>query len=151
MTDLFPALALGDVLDEANAITIKAVCKTAVAKGQLVKWDTHIGSDLGSISTAGAEAKNLAGGAMKTGAVGDVIPICKIGIWKAKASGVITLGDKIVSDANGLVGSSPALDAPASYTEAAMQTELDKIEARCGVAMQSFADSDEGLVFLNIR
>jgi len=149
MADLFPALALGDVLDEENAVIIKAECESAVVKGQIVEWNTHTAGEIGSVSTAPANSKKIAGGAMKNGAAGEVIPICKVGLWKGKASGAITIGTKVVSGANGVLVASAALDAPASYTEAAMQAELDKTESRCGIAVQTFADGDEGLFFLS--
>jgi hypothetical protein len=149
MTDLYPGLALGDALNPQDAIIIPAKAESAITKGQLVIWNTHTAGEIGSVSVAGAGAKNVAGVALKTLAAGEVGPILIRGIVKVTASGAISLGSKIASGTAGVVVASAALDAPVTYAEADMQTELDKIEARCGMALQTFANADTGLVFID--
>jgi hypothetical protein len=147
--DLFPALAIGECLDETNAEIYKAKLSGVVTKGQLVVWSTHTAGEIGSVVAAGLGAKNVAGMAMKSGVSGDIIPICRKGIVKVTGSGVIPLGSKVAPAASGAVIVSADLDAPAAYVEATMQTEFDKIEGRVGVAAQTFADTDTGLVLLD--
>jgi hypothetical protein len=147
--DLFPALAIGECLDQANAEVYKAKLQGVVTKGQLVSWSTHTAGEIGSVVAAGLGDKNVAGMAMKSGVLGDIIPICRKGIVKITGSGAIPLGGKVAPGALGVVVVSTALDAPAAYVEATVQTEFDKIEGRVGVAAQTFADTDTGLVLLD--
>lgn len=133
MADLYPALALGDVLDEANAHVIKAKCETAVTKGQVVIFNTHTAGEIPSVSTAGAAAANCFGVAMKTGSAGDIIPVCVDGVVKLTASGAIVGGVMIVSGASGVIVTVGA-------------NTFDKIIGR---ALQTFADTDTGLAFIN--
>lgn len=149
MADLYPAVGLGDAPFEISKIPMK--CETAVTKGDVVEYDTHTSGELPSVSTTTGASKKVAGVALRSGAAGEVIPVLKAGIVKVTASGAITLGDKVVSAANGAVAASAALDAPATYGEAAMQAELDKVEQRFGVALQTFADGDTGLILLFTR
>ena len=133
MTDLYPAIALGDVLDEANAHIIKCKCESAVTKGQLVIFNTHTAGELPSVSTAGAAATNCFGVAMKTGAAGDIIPVCVAGVVKVTASGAITGGTCVVCGANGTV----------------VTIGANTYEKVVGRAIQTFADTDTGLAFIN--
>ena len=133
MTDLYPALALGDVLDEANAHIIRAKCESAVTKGQVVIFNTHTAGEIPSVSTSGAAAANCFGVAMKTGAAGDFVPVCVDGIVKVTASGAITGGVMIVSGASGVIVTVGA-------------NTFDKVIGR---ALQTFADTDTGLAFIN--
>jgi len=149
MTDLYPAIEIGECLDETNAEIYKTKLSGVVTKGQLVVWSTHTAGEIGSVVAAGLGASNVAGMAMKSGVSGDVIPICRKGIVKVTGSGAIPLGSKVAPGALGVVIASALLDAPASYVEATMQTELDKIEGRVGVAAQTFATGDIGLVLLD--
>ena len=149
MADLFPALALGDCLDEAQGVIVNVKAESLVTKGQVVVWNTHTSGQIGSVSPAGVGAKNVAGVALKTIAASECGPILQKGCVKVTGSGAITIGSKIASGAAGVVAASAALDAPATYAEATMQTELNKIEARIGMAMQTFANGDTGLVFID--
>lgn len=133
MTDLYPALALGDCLDEAQALIVDYKCESAVTKGQVVKFDTHTAGELPSISTAGAAATNCFGVALKSGAAGEVIPVLVRGIVKVTASGAITGGVLIVSGASGVV----------------VTVGANTFEKVIGRAIQTFADGDTGLVFIN--
>jgi len=133
MADLYPALALGDVLDEANAHIIKAKCETAVTKGQVVIFNTHTPGEIPSVSPAGAAAANCFGVAMKSGGPGEVILICIAGVVKVTASGAITGGVMIVSGAAGVIVTVGA-------------NTFDKVIGR---ALQTFADTDTGLAFIN--
>jgi len=132
MADLFPnGLALGDALDEKQSIIVPYVCQTAVTKGQVVKFDTHVAGALPTVSTAGALATNCLGVAMKSGLAGETITVLVKGIVKVTAVGAITGGVLIVAGAAGTVSTVGA----------------NTFEKVIGYAIQTFADTDTGLIF----
>jgi hypothetical protein len=134
MADLFPALALGDCLDESKAVIINAKAQTAVTKGQIVVFNTHTAGELPSVSTAGAAAANCLGLALKDIAAGESGPILVMGIAKVTDSGAgVTGGVCIVSGAAGTIVTFGA-------------NTFDKIIGR---ALQTFAAGDTGLAFIN--
>jgi len=133
MTDLFPSLALGDCLDEEQAHIVPFKCESGVTKGQIVIFNTHTASELPSVSTAGAAATNCLGLAMKTGVAGQVIAVLVDGVGKVTASGGITGGVHIVSGAAGVV----------------VTVGANTFEKVIGRALQTFADGDTGLAFIN--
>jgi len=131
--DNFPALALGDCLDEKQASIHPFKCESGVTKGQIVIFDTNTVAELPSVSTAGAAAANCLGMALKTGAAGEVIPIMTRGIGKVTASGGITGGVHIVSGASGVV----------------VTVGANTFEKVIGRAIQTFLTTDTGLAFIN--
>jgi len=131
--DLFPALALGDCLDESQAHIVNYKCASGVTKGQLVVFSAHVAGELPTIATAGAAAANCLGVALKTGLTGESIPICKRGMVKVTASGAITGGVPIVSGASGAVVTFGA-------------NTFDKVVGR---AEQTFADTDTGIASID--
>jgi hypothetical protein len=133
MADLYPALALRDVLDEANAHIIRCKCETALTKGQVVIFNTHTSGELPSVSTAGATATNCFGVAMKTGAAGEIVPGCIAGVVKVTASGAITGGVLIVSGAAGAV----------------VTVGANTFEKVIGRVLQTFGNTETGLAFIN--
>jgi hypothetical protein len=133
MADLYPALALGDCLDESQAHIETFKCASAVTKGQVVVFNTHTAGELPSVSTAGAAAGNCLGVALKSGAAGEYIPVLIRGVVKVTASGAITGGTPVVSGASGTVA---ALGA-------------NTFEKVIGRALQTFADTDTGLVLID--
>jgi len=133
MTDLYPALALGDCLDEKQAEIIPCKCESAVTKGQIVIFNTHTAGEIPSVSPAGAAATNCFGLALKSGAIGEIIPVMTRGIGKVTASGAIVGGVLIVSGAAGVV----------------VTIGVNTFEKVIGRALQTFADTDTGLAFIN--
>jgi hypothetical protein len=132
MADLYPGLALGDAVDEEQAVIEPFKCESAVTKGQVVIFNTHTAGELPSVSTAGALATNVMGVAMKTGAIGETIPVLRTGLVKVKAVGAIVGGVLIVIGAAGTVSTIGA----------------NTFEKVVGMAIQTFADGDEGIVDL---
>lgn len=133
MADLYPALALGDCLDESKAVIINAKCETAVTKGQLVIFNTHTAGEIPSVSTAGSAATNVLGIAMKSGAAGEFIPVGVTGIFKAADSGAGVVGGvMIVSGAAGTIAT----------------VGVNVFGTIVGKAIQTFAASDTGLINL---
>jgi len=141
--DLYSQLGLGEALVEGQKLSFEA--NAAITKGEAVKL-VAVAGDLPKVDVAGAGDKAI-GIAAKATAQGEQCPVYGDGsIVKVTAGGAITAGQKVQAGATGKVVVS-ALDAPASYTEAAMQTELDKVENRFGIALQSpTADGDTFLI-----
>jgi len=103
MADLYPGLALGDALNPRDCQMIPCKCESAVTKGQLVIFHTHTAGEIPSVATAGALGTNVLGIAMKSGGIGDIIPVGRRGIFKVKGSGAITGGVLVVADVTGQV------------------------------------------------
>jgi hypothetical protein len=131
--DNFPALALGDVLDESQSHIINYKCAAAITKGQVVVFSAHVAGELPTIDVAGAAAANCLGVALKTGAIGEAIPVLKRGVVKVTASGGITGGVPIVSGAAGAVVTFGA-------------NTFDKVIGR---AEQTFLTTDTGLASID--
>ena len=131
MADLYPAVELGEAVKIDALLSFKA--ETAITKGQVVKLDTHTDGELGSVSPCGAGETPI-GVALKSAAAGDYVPVLVRGIVKVTASGAITLGSKLKPAADGKVAAAAAAD---DWT-----TGL-------GRALQTFADGDTGLIYVD--
>ena len=152
MADLFPALALGDCLDEAQAVVVSFKTAEAITKGQLVKVSIHVTGELGSITVAGSGEK-AHGVAMKGGAVGDVIPVMLSGIVKVTGAGAITVGSPVRSDVNGVVVATVNTisipDGTVAVTSTSAQPSMTVSSGiALGIALQTFADGDTGLILV---
>lgn len=144
MTDLYPAVSLGECLIEGLTLSLEA--NANISKGQAVKL-VAVSGDLPKVDVAGAGEKAV-GVAKKSAVQGEQCPIAMSGsVVKVTFGGNITAGQKVMSDANGVVVAAVP-DAPATYSEAAMQTELDKIDNAFARALQSGADGDAGLILV---
>jgi len=137
MADLYPAVGLGDAVFPILVIPMK--CESAVTKGQVVVYNTHTAGELPSVSAAGANAESVAGVALKSGGAGEVIPVLVKGIVKVTGTGAITMGNRLVTGAAGVVA------AMAADTFTALQL----ISRNIGWAMQTFASGDTGLIFVD--
>jgi len=152
MADLYPALALGDCLDEAQAKVFNMKVGATVTKGQAVKPHTHTSGELCSVQPAGAGDKAL-GVALKSGGVGDSIPVLVSGIVKMTASGAITMGAPVKSGAAGVVVAAvntvtiPS-GATAVTSDVAQPSMTVESGIAFGIAMQTFADADTGLILV---
>jgi hypothetical protein len=131
--DNYPALALGDCLDEAQAHIVNYKCASGITKGDVVVFSAHVAGELPTIAQAGAAAANCLGVALKTGLTGESIPICKRGMMKVTASGGITGGVPIVSGAAGAIVTFGA-------------NTFDKVIGR---AEQTFLTTDTGLASID--
>lgn len=148
MTDQFPDCDLGQSVSEVYRLSFK--CESAVAKGACVKMDTHTAGEVGSISTAGAGDKPI-GVALRAGEAGDFIPVLVAGIVKVTASGSISLGAAVKAAANGKVQAAvntvtiPSGGTTVTSTSAQPSMTVESGIA-FGVALQTFANNDTGLV-----
>ena len=152
MADLFPALALGDCLDEAQAKVINIKVGATVAKGQAVKSHTHTVGELCSVQPADLGDKAL-GIALKGGEVGESIPVMFRGIVKMMAGGVITIGSPVKAGATGVVVvAATIVTIPTGATAVTSTSANPSITVESGIAfgiaLQTFADGDTGLISL---
>lgn len=90
--------------------------------------------------------KDVIGAALTGGTAGKRITYIARGLARVTASGAISVAARIVSAANGKVAAVSALDAPATYGESTMQTELDKIEQWIGRAFTA-ASADGDVIY----
>jgi hypothetical protein len=131
--DNYPALALGDALDESQSVILPLVLAGTVTKGDVVKFSAHVASELPTVVQATQYATNSYGVALKSGVSGDTIPVLVKGPVKVTASGGITGGVKIVAGATGLI-------------ETIGSQTFEKV---IGMAIQTFLDTDTGLAFID--
>jgi len=90
--------------------------------------------------------KDAIGVALTTAKAGKKLSVVCRGLVRVVASGAITAGSRIGSAANGKVQTIAALAAPATYSQAAMQAELDKIEQWIGRAITA-ASADGDVIY----
>ena len=152
MADLFPALALGDCLDEAQAIVINMKVGTAVTKGQVVMADTHTVGELCSVKP-GLDSASVIGVALKSGEVGVSIPVLLKGVVKVTSLSAISVGALVKCGANGTVRiAGDAVIIPSGTTTvtstSAQPTMLVEGGIALGKALQTFADGDAGLILI---
>ena len=152
MADLFPALALGDCLDEAQAIIINMKVGTAVTKGQVLQADTHTAGELCSVKP-GADSTKVIGVALKSGEVGVSIPVLLKGVVKVTGLGTITMGASVKAGYNGTIATAASNVTIPSGATAVTSTSANPsmtVEGGIafGIALQTFADGDTGLISL---
>ena len=142
MADLYPAVELGAAVKIDALLSFKA--EAAITKGQVVKLDTHTDGELGSVSPAGDGDKPI-GVALKDAAAGDYVPVLVRGIVKVTAAGAIPLGSKVRTAAGGKVQAvdDQAVDEGGTATYTIYYTSL------VGRALQTFADGDTGLIYVD--
>ena len=102
MADQFPALDLGECLDETKAdIRECEVVTSTVTKGQIVEA-VHVTGSLPKVAPCGAAGLAICGVAMQTGIVGARILVGFWGIFKVTAgTGGCTAGKWIIGAAAG--------------------------------------------------
>ena len=152
MADLFPALALGDCLDETQAKIFNMKVGIAITKGQTVKPYTHTVGELCSIQPAALGSKAF-GVALKGGEVGESVPVLVGGIVKVTASGGINIGAPVKSGDNGVVVTAQiVVTIPAGGTAVTSTSANPSMTVESGIAfgtaLQTFANGDTGLILL---
>lgn len=146
MADLYSAISLGECLIEGLTLSFEA--NAAITKGQAVKL-VAVSGDLPKVDVAGAGDKAV-GVAKKSASAGEQCPVAMSGsVVKVTFGGSVQAGQKVMAG-GGINGAVIAAvpDAPASYTEAGMQTELDKIDNAFARALQTASGGDTGLILI---
>jgi hypothetical protein len=144
LADLFPAIGLGECLVEGLTLSFEA--NAAIVKGQAVKL-VAVSGDLPKVAAAGT-GERAVGVAKRSASQGEQCPVAMSGsVVKVTFGGTVSAGQRVMSGADGVVVAAVP-DAPASYSEAGMQTELDKLDNAFARALQSAANGDTGLILI---
>jgi hypothetical protein len=133
LTDLWPDAEVGELISEGKVLSLEA--ETAITKGKAV----FLSADM-KVSQCTATTDKMTGVALKTVAIGEFCPVCVQGVVKVTAGGAITRGFKVAPDANANVVTLP--------TAAALGDVDDLIAQAGGVALQTFANTDTGLIYV---
>jgi len=132
------------LVNDRYLITAEVDSNATVTMGQVV-YISAAGAIPKVKPTTGA-SKAVIGVALTSGTAGKKITVVCRGLVRVTASGSITMGSRISSDAGGKVAAVAALDAPATYAEATMQAELDKTEQWIGRALTA-ATADGDMIY----
>jgi len=136
MTDLFSEIALGEALVELlPPQSFKA--QNAITKGDLVKMSTHTAGVIGTVTPVSADGDVVVGIALRDIPAGEYGPILTAGWVKVKACGAITLGSIVKSEYTADATPKTLVEASAAWSA-----------GNCGIALQTFADEDEGIILL---
>jgi len=136
MADLWPDAEVGELISEGEVLSFEAA--GAITKGKTV----YLSADM-KVSQCSAATQYALGIALKTVALGEFCPVCVKGVVKVTAGGAITRGAKVQTDASGNVIT--LADGSATYTPAELP---DRIARALGRALQTFANTDTGLIYV---
>jgi len=132
------------LVSDRYLITAEVDAGATVTAGQLVY--VSAAGFIPKVKPTDGARKDVIGVALTGGTAGKKITVICRGLVRVIASAAITALSRISSSTAGKVAAVAALDAPASYTEAAMQTELDKIEQWIGRALTA-ASADGDVIY----
>jgi hypothetical protein len=125
------------LVSDRYVITAIADTGQTITAGQVVYVSTAGYPPVVSV-TAGAN-KSCIGVALTNAIAGQTLSVICRGITRVVTSstngGVVTVGQRIISDASGAVQAVPAMAAPASYATNSIQAQLDKTEQWIGRAL----------------
>lgn len=136
MTDLWPDAETGEMISEGAVLSFEAA--GAITKGKTV----YLSADM-KVSQCTAATQYAIGVALKTVAQGEFCPVCVRGVVKAVAGGTITRGARVQTDASANVIT--LADGSATYTPSELP---DRVARALGVALQTFASGDTGLIYV---
>ena len=134
MTDLWPDAETGEMISDGTVLSFEAA--STITKGDLI----YLSADM-TVSKCTAATQHALGVALTTVSTGEVCSVCTRGVVKVTAGGTINRGEAVQTDADANVIA--LADGSASYD----QTEIpDRIARAVGVALQTFASDDTGLI-----
>lgn len=149
-------MAAGDIYKEFGMKVTKYVLKTntGCVKGDVLAYDTDGWAPADADATSGNKGPFAVALETVTAPGAGKQAVCKVleeGVVEVnKVTGAIVKGAWVaLSTTVGKVKAYSALDAPATYTEAAMQAELDKLEQRVGRCEES-AGNDAATVKIRL-
>ena len=135
MADLWPEADVGEVI-EPGAVILSFEAAGAITKGKAV----YLSADM-KVSQCTATTQNPIGIATKTVAVGEFCPVCVRGVIKITAGGAINRGEQVTNDASANLVTLP---------EATVVGDVNDLIARAlGMALQTFANADTGLIYVD--
>jgi predicted RecA/RadA family phage recombinase len=134
VTDLWPDAETGEMISDGTVLSFEAASN--ITKGDLV----YLSADM-TVSKCTAATQHALGVALTTVQTGEVCSVCTRGVVKVTAGGTINRGEAVQTDADANVIA--LADGSATYD----QTEIpDRIARAVGVALQTFASDDTGLI-----
>ena len=134
MTDLWPDAEVGEMVSDGVVLSFEAA--SAITKGKAV----YLSADM-KVSQCTATTQWAIGIAIKTVAVGEFCSVCMRGVVKVTADGAITRGGAVQTSADG--------DVIALEDAAAVGDVDDRISRTLGFAVQTFANGDSGLIYVD--
>jgi hypothetical protein len=138
MADLWPEADVGEVI-EPGAVILSFEAASAITKGKAV----YLSADM-KVSQCTLATQYAIGIATKTVAVGEFCPVCVRGVVKVTAGGAINRGAAVQTDASGNV--IVLADGSATYAPAELP---DRVARALGMALQTFASGDTGLIYVD--
>jgi predicted RecA/RadA family phage recombinase len=137
VTDLWPDAETGEMISDGTVLSFEAASN--ITKGDLV----YLSADM-TVSKCTAATQHALGVALTTVQTGEVCSVCTRGVVKVTAGGIINRGEAVQTDADAKVIT--LADGSATYDE----TEIpDRIARAVGVALQTFASDDTGLIHVS--
>ena len=137
MTDLWPDAEVGEMISDGVVLSFEAAA--AITKGDLV----YISDDM-KVSKCSAATQFAIGITLKTVEAGEFCSVCVRGVVKVTAGGAISRGKAVQTDANAKV--IVLADGSASYSAGDIP---DRISRAVGIALQTFASGDTGLIYVD--
>jgi len=137
LTDLWPDAETGEMISDGVVVSFEAA--GAITKGKAV----YLSADM-KVSQCTAATQYAVGIALKTVAQGEFCPICVRGVIKVTAGGAISRGVQVQTDASANIIA--LADGSATYTPSELP---DRVARALGVALQTFANGDTGLVYVD--
>ena len=137
MTNLWPDAETGEMISDGTVLSFEAA--STITKGDLV----YLSADM-TVSKCTATTQHALGVALTTVAAQEVCSVCTRGVIKVTAGGTINRGEAVQTDAD--AQAITLADGSATYD----QTEIpDRIARAVGVALQTFASGDTGLIHVS--
>ena len=137
MIDLWPDAEVGEMVSDGTVLSFEAA--TTITKGNLV----YLSADM-TVSKCTATTQHALGVALTTVSSGEVCSVCTRGVVKVTAGGTINRGEAIQTDAD--AQAITLADGSATYDE----TEIPyRIARTVGIALQTFASDDTGLIHVS--
>lgn len=137
MTDLWPDAEVGEMVSDGTVLSFEAA--STITKGDLV----YLSADM-TVSKCSAATQHALGVALSTVASGEFCSVCIRGVVKVSAGGAIDRGKAVQTDADANV--IVLADGSGSYDAGDIP---DRISRAVGVALQTFASGDTGLIHVD--
>jgi hypothetical protein len=137
VTDLWPDAEVGEMVSDGTVLSFEAA--TTITKGSLV----YLSADM-TVSKCSAATQHALGVALSTVQTGEYCSVCIRGVVKVTAGDTIDRGKAVQTDADANIialadgsGTYDATDIP------------DRISRTVGIALQTFANGDTGLIHVD--
>jgi len=137
VADLWPDAEVGEMISDGVVLSFEAAA--AITKGDLVYLSANM-----KVSKCSATTQFAIGVALNTVAAGDFCSVCVRGVVKVTAGGAIDRGKAVQTDANARV--IVVADGAGTYTPGDIP---DRIAKAVGIALQTFASGDTGLIYVD--